>query len=202
MTDIDKIWQNSDTGEPVLNNMLNNMNFDKINSKHPLAKLRRNLLITLGLSVLITLLYAVAMFFVEAWQVILPLMLMIAFNIFVIVGGWHLFKSLPASVTPGNSLMQELERHYNAFMEWWKIQQKLSLFIYPVAAAGGFIYGGMMGSGKAVEEFLYNPYMLSIMAVTSIVLVPFSYLYAKWLFRMIYGKHLKHLKDCIDELSS
>lgn len=50
-----------------------------------------------------------------------------------------------------------MERNFNSFQKWGLLQQKLSLFVFPVAAAGGFILGSTIGSGKLVEVFLYNP---------------------------------------------
>jgi hypothetical protein len=81
------------------------------------------------------------------------------------------------------------------------LQQKLSIFIYPIALTGGFILGGVVGSAKRVEEMLYNSKMLGILGITMLVMVPLCYLGARWMFNYAYGSHLKKLKAMIDQLS-
>jgi hypothetical protein len=61
--------------------------------------------------------------------------------------------------------------------------------------------GGVLGSGKPVEAFLYNPKILLILSATITILVPLCYYGARWMFNYAYGKHLKKLKATIDELS-
>ena len=114
---------------------------------------------------------------------------------------WKLYKNTDENITPSNSLKQELQKNYNSFQSWWKLQQKAGLFVYPIAAAGGFILGGVEGSGKSVEVFLYNPMMIKILVVTVLMLVPICYYMAKWMFNYVYGKHLMKLKNLIDELA-
>ena len=65
-----------------------------------------------------------------------------------------------------------------------------------------FILGGVEGSGKPVEVFLYNPKMLLVLGVTLLILVPLCYYGARWMFNYAYGKHLKKLKQLMDELSN
>lgn len=114
---------------------------------------------------------------------------------------WKLYKKTNENITPSNSLKQELQKNYNGFKNWWKLQQKVGLFVYPIAAAGGFITGGFWGSGKSVDAFLYNPKMLTILLITVLVLVPICYFAANWMFNYAYGKHLKKLKMLIDDLT-
>ncbi len=61
--------------------------------------------------------------------------------------------------------------------------------------------GGVLGSDKTVEGFLYNSTMLLLLGITILVLVPVFYYVAKWMFDYAYGKHLKKIKTFINELS-
>jgi hypothetical protein len=45
------------------------------------------------------------------------------------------------TISPSFSLKQELEKNYTGFQKWWSIQQRTSLFVYPIAVTGGFILG-------------------------------------------------------------
>lgn len=64
-----------------------------------------------------------------------------------------------------------------------------------------YVLGGVSGSEKLVEAFLYNPKILIALAVTILIFVPVCYYGARWMFNHAYGKHLKRLKTTIDNLS-
>lgn len=199
--DINKIWQKDSGSDETLNSLLNQGHFDQLQSKLPLHKLRKNLLAGLVWAVLITILYFVLLFILPMWPAYVTLGVLILFNITLMVDTIKLYRKTPATVIPSNSLKEELTSHYDSFQRWWTLQRKLGLFLYPFACAGGFMVGGVMGSGKPVEEFLFTPEMLSILGVTLLVLVPLCYLAAKVMFNYAYGKHLKRLKATIDELA-
>jgi len=199
--DIENTWQQGRGSDDMLNKMLQQPDFGNIQSNLPLKKLKRNLLIGIFWAVLITLLYIILFFFIHIWQVYIALCVLIFFNTLIMIDTWKLYKNTNENITPSNSLKQELQKNYNGFQNWWKLQQKAGLFVYPIAAAGGFIAGGFWGSGKSVEAFLYNPRMITILGITILVLVPLCYYGAKWMFNYAYGKHLKKLKNLIDELS-
>ncbi len=199
--DIENTWQHGGGSDDMLNKMLQQTDFRNIQSKLPLKKLKRNLLIGISWAILITLLYISLFFFINLWQVYIALCILIIFNFWIMIDSWKLYKGTNENITPSNSIKEELQKNYNGFLNWWKVQQKAGLFVYPISAAGGFILGGFWGSGKSVEAFLYNPRMLTILLITILILVPICHFAAKWMFNYAYGKHLKNLKSLIDELS-
>lgn len=199
--DIKNIWQQSEGKDDMLNRLLQQKDFHNHHSKMPLKKLKNNLLIGIIWASVITAVYITLFFFIGIWQVYIAFITLIIFNTWISILSWKLYKGINENITSSNSLKQELERNYIGFKKWWSIQQKMGLFVYPIAATGGFILGGILGSGKTVETFLYNPKMLSILIITILILVPLCYFGAKWMFNYAYGKHLKKLKVMIDELS-
>jgi hypothetical protein len=199
--DIENIWQQSGASDDMLNKLLQQKDFSNLYSKLPLKKLKRNLLIGIFWAILITLLYISLFFFINLWQVYIALCVLIFFNAWIMIGSWKLYKKTNENITPSNSLKEELQKNYTGFQNWWKVQQKAGLFVYPISAAGGFILGGFWGSGKSAEAFLYNPRMITILLITILILVPICHYAAKWMFNYAYGKHLKKLKTLIDELS-
>jgi hypothetical protein len=74
-----------------------------------------------------------------------------------------LYKATNPNVTPSNTLKLESQKNYDFFQQWWRMQDRVSLFIYPVAVAGGFILGGSVGSNNPLEDFLYNPKVLGFL---------------------------------------
>jgi hypothetical protein len=201
MMDIDNIWQQGDNNDDTLNKLLNTTDFSKLQSRLPLKKLKQNLLIGIIWALLITIGYIVLFFIIDIWQVHVALIVLIIFNTLIMLDSWRLYNKTPSAISPSNSLKQELTLHYNSFQRWWAIQQKVSLFVYPIAVTSGFVLGGTLGSHKTVEAFLYNGKMLGVLGIAILVMVPICYFGAKWMFNYAYGKHLKNLKYTIDDLS-
>ena len=198
--DLENIWKNSSGNDKALERLLQQRNMEKLPSKLPLQKLKKTLLASLVWALLITVGYVVLFFYVSIWQVRLALVIMTIANSWIIYESWLLYKNTPATISAGNNLKQELQKNYNGFQAWWRIQEKVSLFIYPIAVSGGFILGGQVGSGKPVEAFLYNQKMLMILAICILVIVPLCYLFARWIFNYAYGKQLNKIKALLDEL--
>lgn len=199
--DLENIWRQNSERDDDLNKLLDKGNYSKLQSRLPLKKLRTNLLIGIIWAILITVGYIVLFFFISVWQVYIALGVLVVFNTLILLESWKLYRRTPSTVTPSNSLNKELMVHYNSFQRWWSVQERISIFVYPIAVAGGFILGGVMGSGKPVEAFLYNGKVLGILGITTLTIVPICYFGARWMFNYAYGKHLKILKATIDELS-
>lgn len=199
--DLQNTWQQSSNSDEILDHLLGQKDLGLLPSKLPLKKLRNYLLKAIISAALLTAGYLSLFFLVSLWQVYVALGSLIAFNAWVMVDGWRLYKKTSETITPSFSLKQELEKNYNSFQRWWSIQVRISVFIFPVAIAGGFILGGALGSGKPVESFLYNSHVLALLGITIVVLSPLCYYLAIWMFDYTYGKHLKKLKLLIEELS-
>jgi len=200
--DLENVWQRKGGTDDSLNKMIQQPDFSNHHSQLPLNKLKKNLFIGLILAVLITVFYGVLLYFIHIWQVQLALAVAILFNIWIGVDTWKLYRNIQVNVSTTNSLKDELQKNYSGFQKSWRIQERAGLFVYPIAATGGFILGGVDGSGKSAEAFLYNPKMLLVLGVTLLILVPICYFGARWMFNVAYGKHLKKLKILIDELSN
>ncbi len=198
--DIENVWRQGSGSDDELKKVLQ-QDVNHLRSKLPLKKLKKNLFMGIIWGSLITAGYGILFFFVAVWQVYIILIIGIIFNVWIIAMTWKLYRNTNETVSVSNSLKVELQKNYNAFQRWWHIQEKAGLFVYPIAASGGFILGGVEGSGKPVEVFLYNPKMLLILGITLLILVPLCYYGARWMFNYAYGKHLQKLKLLIDELS-
>lgn len=198
--DLKNVWNQGNGVDEDLTMLLNDSDRNKMRSHLPLHKLRKNLMIGILYSVAITMGYMVLLFLLDAWQVRIALAVLIFSNSFIIYDSWKLYKGTPETVTPSMSLKHELIANYNSFQNWWSLQERVSLLIYPIALTGGFMVGGILGSGKSVDTFLYNAKMLGVLGITILILVPVCYLAAKWMFNYAYGTHLKKIMASIDEL--
>ncbi len=195
-------WKNISYSDDVLTNLLDHPFFISNQSKHPLIVLKRNLFLHLILGVLIILVYIAVIVFFQYWQVQLAMSIVLAFTAWAIYTSYLQYKKLPSSVSAMQNMLSEMKFHYNAIQQWCSLQQKVALFIYPISITGGFILGGVSGSGKSVEEFMSKPAVWIALGVCMVLLIPACYALAKWMTRYSFGKHIKTLKSNIEELEN
>jgi ABC-type sugar transport system permease subunit len=193
-------WNKWQPEDDALQHLLHTGSWQSLKSQHPLLKLRRNLLKGIAAAIIISAAYIVVLFSTNQWPVQLSLFILLLFNGYLIYLSQQLRRQVPTSIQPGIGLKQELQQQHNNFVRWQKVQEKLAIFVYPIAAAGGFILGGTLGSDKSFEALLARPFFLVALIITVAILTPISLLLARWMFKVAYGKHLNILKQLIDEL--
>jgi hypothetical protein len=142
------------------------------------------------------------MIFYPYWQVILGFSIVLTFNIVFILQGIQLRKQLPLSVDAGHSMLHEMKVHHAAVTKWIENQMYAARFVFPVAAASGFMMGGIWGSGKSLEQLFTKP-IFPISMIISAVLFSFAGMWlARKMFGISYQKFLDRLKVNIDQLES
>lgn len=200
--DLDKIW--GELGkEPEGGGLINNQSkLNEVKSLHPLVEVRNNLRITNIFGIIISLGYILLMIFYPYWQVLLGFAVVLTFNIIFIVQGIRIRKQLPLSVDAGHSMLQEMKVHHAAVSKWISNQMYAARFVFPVAAASGFMMGGIWGSGKSLGELFTKPVFPISMAISAVVFSFAGMWLARKLFNMSYQKFLDRLKENIDQLES
>lgn len=201
MNELKEIWQQEPTGGDLLDQMLQSKTFRQGNIQAPLARLKRNLAIHIGYAVIITIGYALITWYFAFWQVQACMLLLIAFNLWAIIKSYDLYRKIDLNLT-GTNVLFELKKHDLAFTEWEKQSMRAGLMIYPFAAAGGFMLGGAVGSGKSPEIWLSDYRIMVIMGIVVLVLVPLGYLAAKWMTRVAFGRYVVQLRERIKELEA
>jgi hypothetical protein len=200
--DLDKIW--GELGkEPVEGGLIKDQSkLKNVKSLHPLIEIRNNLRITNIWGIVISIGYIVLMIFYPYWQVLLGFSVVLTFNVVFIVQGIKLRKQLPRSVDAGHSMLQEMKVHHAAVTKWISNQMYAARFVFPIAAASGFMMGGIWGSGKSLELLFTKP-IFPISMVISAVLFSFAGIWlARKMFGISYKKFLDRLKVNIDQLES
>jgi hypothetical protein len=200
---INKTW--STINEPQdddLTSLLKTSRLSKISSHNPLEKIKRNLLINIIWGVLICLLNIAALFYFPIWQVQLCIFLVLLFSLWALYTAYLQYKNINTAISPVNPVLDEMKRHYQSITSWMNTQQRVALFIYPVSALGGFMLGGVSGSGKPVAVFMSKPHIWIVLIIALAVLVPACWYLTKWMFRYSFGRHMKALKENIVALEA
>lgn len=172
----------------------------RLASNNPLEKIKKNILLNMSWGILICAGYVGIILYFKIWQVQLAMAIVLIFSIWALYTAYQEYRKLNSKVSSDNSLLAELRRHHASISHWMKVQQRVALFIYPISAVGGFMLGGVTGSGKPVEVFMSKPFVQLALLIAILVLVPACYYLARWMMNYTFGKHLRALQENIREL--
>lgn len=198
---IEKNWKKAGVQtDEQLASMLQPGLLKKWQSTNPLQKIKKNLLINIGYAIVIALIYVYIIYLFPYWQIIFCIGVVLGFTVWAAMEARILYKQIQQNNTSANSLLFELEYHYHNIKKWMHLQQKVAVIVYPFAATGGFLIGGMEGSGKSIEYLLNKPAVWATLLVALVILVPSCWLLARWMFQKSFGKYLDMLKDNIHAL--
>lgn len=198
---IEKNWNNINTSaDDELSALLREDSLSKLSSNSPLEKIKGALIMNMIWVSLICLGYIFIITYFHFWQIQLLIGIVLAFTLWALYTAFIQYKKINTTVASGNSLLQEMKRHHQSVTRWMKLQERIGLFIYPFSAAGGFLFGGVLNSGKSVEAFMSKPSVFVILFITIAVLVPAGYFGAKRMFKKGFGKHLDALNENIKAL--
>ena len=203
MMSIEQNWNDiNNTGDADFEALLASAKLSTMQSTGTLQKIRKNLRINMYWGVAVCLLYVWVICKYHLWQVQAAMGVVLAFSLWAVYSAWAEYKKLGPDVSASNSLLDELKRHHKSLQNWISVQKKVALFIYPISAAGGFMLGGFIGSGKPVAVFMGKPIVVIILIVVIVILVPLCHLLAKWMFKLSFGKCLDKLSQNIRELEA
>ncbi|TDO29377.1 hypothetical protein [Sediminibacterium goheungense] len=197
---IEKTWKDIDEQpDEVLASLLKPRVLHHLQTKSPLATIKKNMLINSIWALLIALGYLLIIIYFPFWQTRLCIGILFLFTVWAAYSTLLEYRNIRLSV-PDNSLLEELERNYQNINRWIQQQKRAGIFIYPISAAGGFMLGGTVGAGKSVDEIMSKPVMWIALVIVTAILVPCGFYLAKWLTHRAFGRHLEVLKQNIEDL--
>ncbi len=200
---IENTWRaENELPDDDLSALLKPAGLSRLQSQHPLLKIRKSLRYNMIWGILICLLYIFVLLNFRIWQVQLCVLIVFLFSFWALYTAYLQYQNIQSAVSPVNPLLDELKRQYQSIHNWMTIQQRVALFIYPVSATGGFMLGGVLGSGKPVADFMSKPLIWTVLLIVLAVLVPACWFLARWMFNYSFGKHMKVLKENIEALEA
>jgi hypothetical protein len=168
-------------------------------SKHPVQKLKNAYLISTGFSMVFLIAFVILFFLFDESIVKVGLVFMMISYVFFFTINFSVYQKVNVVLPIDESLKTVLTHTYDFIKENIRFQERAALFIYPFAAASGFLMGGSVGSGN-VEKMLEAKEAIVILIVTSLILTPIGFYLTRWLYKNYYGKCLTELKERINEL--
>lgn len=202
MMNINEQWRNADEQKDNdLEALLELPVISKLPSKDPLKKIKQNLIINSIFGIVIGSIYIIILVKFPLWQLFVCLGIVLGFTVWAVVKAIQLYQQLELK-HPGYSVLEKMEEHYSNLTKFLKLQQNVGLIIYPISAAGGFMLGGYVGSGKPIEQFMSKPVVLIALVISIIVLVPLCHYFAKWMNKKAFGQFADVLKQNIETLKN
>lgn len=198
--DLQRAYKGMDTSPGDLEKMLDRVMHGRLPSDHPMTRLHRILRINLILTVVITTAFMALAFITPEPLVLLLFSALLVFSVWSVMDSVRLLKGLGAGISCTNSLMTEMQRQSDLIQRWIRLQGRVALAVYPFSIAGGFIWGGIEGSGLDALTFLKAPWVAEMLTIIILVLVPVCYFAARGLSRWVFGRHLSALEQRIEEL--
>jgi hypothetical protein len=200
--DLQRAYQGMDTAPGELETMLDGVVRGRYASDHPMTKLYRALRINLVWTVVITVGLLALLFIIPEPLILALFCVLLLFCLWAIVDGLRLLRSFDVAVSSSNSVLVEMQRQHDMIRRWMRVQERVALGVYPFSIAGGFTWGGMVGSGLDALSFLRTPAVGVVLAICILVLVPLCYYVTRWLSKLVFGRHLSALQQRIGELRS
>ncbi len=172
----------------------------RLSSKNPLLVVKKNLMIQIVFGGLLCVFYLFLIIRFPVWPVRLCTGVVLLFTVWGIYTALQQLKRIRVTVSIDSPLMAELRRNLLSLRTWMRVQQRVALLVYPVSAAGGFMLGGILGSGKTVGIFMSKPAVLISLGLTILILVPICYWITRRMVWSYLGRHLESLEKNIGEM--
>lgn len=191
-------WQQWQPRDHDLEQFLHSGFSQRLQAQGPLSKLRANLFRNIIWGWLITLAYLLIIALTAFWQIRLALGITTLFNLIILVQAHRLYGSIATTISPDEPVLAILKRYHRNITAWKKLQMKLAVLVYPIAATGGYFYGGVLGSGRTLDELLQQRVFVWVLPALLLLLVPLGLYLANWLFKKSFGVYLDQLQAMID----
>ncbi len=169
-------------------------------SRHPLVRLRRALRLNIAYGMAISAGMAAVLYRAEGLVLHSLFLVVLGFCLWTTVDTWRLLRSVSYNVSATLPALAELKRQHGAYAKWMRVQQRVGLFIYPVSAVAGGLWGGTVGSGLTVDALLVRPSFMLIVVPLGLALTPACAWLARWMFREAFGKQLGALRGHMEQM--
>ena len=198
--ELEKLWNNfsEKTNEYKISEE-NIFESKTINSKAPLQKIHRILKMKFGWGILFTILSAALLIFHINN---LSIVLLFAFAmIYFLISTVHTKYKMNRSIVPDpeQSTKQYLVNYYNQVRSLLKSEEISSIFLIPVFAVIGILYGSILVYGS-IAAILSEPNILILAIALLITIVPLTIVFVKWSNKIAFGSYLEQIKSFINSL--
>lgn len=169
-------------------------------SRHPVARLKRAYLISTAFAMVCLIGFIVLFFKYDEGLIKGSLVLVIAGYIFFFVVNFSTYRKIIVELPVDQSLRKALAHTHDFIADNIRFQERVALYLYPIATTSGFLMGG--ASGGDLDGMLQKKVVIIALLVSVAILTPIGFYLARWMYKVSYGKCLIELKGLINELDN
>lgn len=193
-------WKELDLEKPLQGKWIDQVH-RKISSRHPVQRLKQAYLISVVFSVVFLFVFVALLFLFQELVVQVGIgVMIIAYLIFSWIN-LRAYQKIRTDFPMDENLKTVLQNTYNFVVGNIRYQERVGLFIYPLALTSGYLMGLSSSSGNA-SGLMSDQVILMMLAVTIIILTPLCWLLTRWMYRVAYGLFLKDLASLIEDLNA
>jgi hypothetical protein len=192
--EINDVWKNIEFENST------DFNVKKSREELPLEKIKKSVRYNILWGIFILLAYVVLIVFIPDYIIKAGVFIIMIYSAKLIWDTWLLYQQINPLIHADNTLLNELTYHHEMIKNWIRVQEKMGLYMYPISAAFGFLFGGTMGSGLPISELFEKPAFLYFLLGSVVILTPICYYIVKWMNNYIYKKDLEALEKIITNL--
>lgn len=128
--------------------------------------------------------------------------IVLGFTFWAIRTAWMEYQSIRPVLPAEQSVVETLEYYRDRLRAWMILQERVARWVYPVAAATGFIWGASVGAEKPIAEVMKHGFMQVALLISSILLAFGGHFLGKWLTKKAFGSILKQIESTLLTLKS
>lgn len=193
-------WKELDLEKPLEGKWMDKVH-RRISSHHPVQRLKRAYLVSVVFSVVFLFVFVGLLFQFKELVVQAGIgVMIIAYLIFSWIN-LRAYQKIRTDFPMDENLKTVLQNTYDFVIGNIRYQERVGLFIYPLALTSGYLMGLSSSSGNA-SGLISNQVILILLAVAIVILTPLCWLLTRWMYRVAYGLFLKDLARLIEDLNT
>ena len=170
-------------------------------SKHPVERLKKAYRISTILSIIFLTVFFLLLFFFKETLALASIIFMIGVYLVFAVVNFLAYKKIAADVLLDRDIRNSLLSTLQFVKATILFQERISLLIYPLAGASGFLIALSIVSNDALN-LLNERIVLIFLVVVPITLTPICWFFARWMYRVSYGPCLRDLQILLAEIDN
>ncbi len=175
---------------------------EDFHSQHPALKLQHSLKISMGFAVTLMLFVLLLIPLFAPWQIRLLLLLVALGYLFFLAINYRTWQQVKLTLQEAmeTNVRSALRQVHHTVYRSIRFQERAALLLYPVSIVAGFMVGVFLANPSDFPEEMQSQNTQIILLTCILLLTPFTFFAARWLYKMSYDKYLSELRLLIDVL--
>ena len=193
--DINDLWKNLSSEQPRQPISNETLLYWQHRSNDPLGKLRKNIRINSGYTVVFGLAWTFLFFYADHFWIRFLLGILVAGHVAGLLYNRWLLREVVVT-PPADTLIRERLTHLShRMLQGLRSLEYIALFFYPVSITSGFCLA--LASEDKLDLLVTDQVLQGILVGALVVLTPACYYLTRWLNKLAFGNEVKRLQELV-----